>query len=188
MNGDGLRQLTDGPWNDFDPCVLPNGRIAFISERRGGYLRCGIRPDPTYTLHGMMADGSDVRRLTNNNSDDSYPSWSPIGETLSHDPWFGPPWCYRDTDGDFNPDTPSTTFTTADVFSFIVFPFRNMEDGVPWMHVWNGATFVGGWDSGESGFHVAMFSAPSLGAGPVTIQLFLEGEMVQEIHCEVVEQ
>ena len=37
----GLEQLTDGTWNDFDPCWLPNGRLAFICERRGGYLRCG---------------------------------------------------------------------------------------------------------------------------------------------------
>ncbi|MCL2118443.1 MAG: discoidin domain-containing protein, partial [Planctomycetaceae bacterium] len=35
-NADGteLRQITDGTWNDFDPCWLPNGRMAFISERR----------------------------------------------------------------------------------------------------------------------------------------------------------
>ena len=32
-DGSNLVQLTDGPWNDFDPCFLPNGRIAFISER-----------------------------------------------------------------------------------------------------------------------------------------------------------
>ncbi|MHC4518398.1 MAG: TolB family protein, partial [Planctomycetota bacterium] len=52
LDGSGLTQLTDGAWNDFDPCVLPNGRIAFVSERRGGFLRCGARPNPTYTLHG----------------------------------------------------------------------------------------------------------------------------------------
>ena len=52
-------QLTEGPADDFDPCVLPNGRIVFVSERRGGYLRCG-RHCPVYTLHSMEADGSDV--------------------------------------------------------------------------------------------------------------------------------
>ncbi|MFV2066744.1 MAG: TolB family protein [Pirellulales bacterium] len=40
-DGTGLRQLTDGPWDDFDPCYLPSGRIVFTSLRRGGYLRCG---------------------------------------------------------------------------------------------------------------------------------------------------
>ena len=62
-DGSGLEQLTDGTWNDFDPCWLPNGRVAFISERRGGYLRCG-RVCPTYTLHDMNPDGSDVRCLS----------------------------------------------------------------------------------------------------------------------------
>ena len=42
-DGSRLVQLTDGPFNEFDPCFLPGGRIAFISERRGGYVRCGTR-------------------------------------------------------------------------------------------------------------------------------------------------
>jgi len=67
-DGTGLVQLTDGPWNEFDPCFLPDGRIAFISERRGGYLRCGASaprwPSPTYTLHSMEPDGSDVIALS----------------------------------------------------------------------------------------------------------------------------
>ncbi|MBM3890958.1 MAG: hypothetical protein FJ388_17745, partial [Verrucomicrobia bacterium] len=64
-NADGTRleQLTDGTWNEFDPCWMPSGRIAFISERRGGYLRCG-RVCPTYTLHDMAPDGSDIRCLS----------------------------------------------------------------------------------------------------------------------------
>jgi hypothetical protein len=37
VDGSDVAQLTDGAWNDFDPCFLPNGRIAFVSERRGGY-------------------------------------------------------------------------------------------------------------------------------------------------------
>lgn len=65
VNADGseLQQLTDGTWNDFDPCWLPNDRIAFISERRGGYLRCG-RVCPTYTLYDMASDGSDIQCLS----------------------------------------------------------------------------------------------------------------------------
>lgn len=61
VNADGtaLAQLTDGDADDFDPCFLPNGRIAFISLRRGGYLRCG-RNCPVYTLHSMNPDGSDI--------------------------------------------------------------------------------------------------------------------------------
>ena len=72
-DGSGLTQLTDGPWNEFDPCVLPNGRIAFISERAGGFLRCG-RYCPTYTLHGMMPDGSDVIPLSYHETHEWHPS------------------------------------------------------------------------------------------------------------------
>jgi Tol biopolymer transport system component len=60
LDGTGLVQLTDGPWNDFDPCFLPNGRFVFLSERRGGFCRCGGRPVTTYTLHSMNADGSNI--------------------------------------------------------------------------------------------------------------------------------
>jgi hypothetical protein len=73
VNGTGLEQLTDGTWNDFDPCWLPNGRIAFISERRGGYLRCG-RVCPTYTLYDMAADGSDITCLSFHETNEWHPS------------------------------------------------------------------------------------------------------------------
>ena len=76
--GLGLVQLSDGHWNDFDPCFLPDSRIAFISERRGGYLRCGASSppydSPTYTLHSMAADGSDVVCLSFHDTQEWHPS------------------------------------------------------------------------------------------------------------------
>lgn len=99
MDGTGLTQLTDGTWNDFDPCWLPNGRVAFISERRGGYLRCG-RICPTYTLHDMAADGSDIRCLSFHETNEWQPSVTPEGliiytrwdyvdrgSMVAHGPW-----------------------------------------------------------------------------------------------------
>ncbi len=76
-DGTGLEQLTDGPWNDFDPCFLPSGRIAFVSERRGGYLRCG-RHCPTYTLFGMAPEGGDIECLSYHETHE----WQP---SLTHD-------------------------------------------------------------------------------------------------------
>ncbi len=73
LDGTGLQQLTDGTWNDFDPCWLPNGRIAFISERRGGYLRCG-RVCPNYTLYDMAADGSDMTCLSFHETNEWHPA------------------------------------------------------------------------------------------------------------------
>ena len=81
LDGSGLAQLTDGTWNDFDPCWLPNGRIAFISERRGGYLRCG-RTCPTYTLYDMAADGSDIRCLSPHETNEWQPSVAPDGRII----------------------------------------------------------------------------------------------------------
>ena len=74
-NADGSRlvQLTDGSVNDFDPCELPDGRIAFISERRGGFLRCG-RYCPTYTLFSMEPDGSDIVCLSFHETHEWQPS------------------------------------------------------------------------------------------------------------------
>jgi len=72
-DGAGLTQLTDGPADDFDPCFLPNGRVAFISLRRGGYLRCG-RHCPVYTLFSMERDGSDILPLSFHETHEWHPS------------------------------------------------------------------------------------------------------------------
>ncbi|MCX6997056.1 MAG: hypothetical protein NTV49_08200 [Kiritimatiellaeota bacterium] len=87
VDGSNLTQLTDGAvnrgapalmnssFNDFDPCWLPGGRIAFLSERRGGYLRCsGARPLMTYTLYSMKPDGSDVIPLSYHETNEWNPS------------------------------------------------------------------------------------------------------------------
>ena len=76
-DGSGLTQLTDGTFNDVQPCFTPAGRIAFISERRGGYLRCG-RHCPTFTLFDMAADGSGIRCLSFHETNE----WSPA---ITHD-------------------------------------------------------------------------------------------------------
>ncbi|MCX7824306.1 MAG: hypothetical protein N2689_01975 [Verrucomicrobiae bacterium] len=81
VDGTGLQQLTDGTWNEFDPCWLPNGRIAFISERRGGYLRCG-RACPLYTLYDMNPDGSGINCLSFHDSNEWHPSVSHDGRIV----------------------------------------------------------------------------------------------------------
>ncbi len=72
-DGTALEQLTDGDPDDFDPCFLPNGRVAFVSERRGGYLRCG-RHCPVYTIFSMNPDGSDVVCLSFHETHEWQPS------------------------------------------------------------------------------------------------------------------
>jgi mono/diheme cytochrome c family protein len=82
IDGSGVRQLTHGKYDDFDGRYLPDGRVVFLSTRRGQfiqagresasqtlsladlpdcYVRCGggpERPVAVYTLHVMERDGS----------------------------------------------------------------------------------------------------------------------------------
>ena len=74
--GGNLRQLTDGPEDDFDPCPLPDGDVVFMSSRRGGFCRCDnpFEPIPTHTLHRMAADGGSVRALSLHETNEWHPS------------------------------------------------------------------------------------------------------------------
>ena len=85
MNLDGTEvcQLTHGRYDDFDARYLPNGRIVFLSTRKGtalqagkysalatanttcpdSYVRCGggnHRPVAVFTLHTIAGDGGDL--------------------------------------------------------------------------------------------------------------------------------
>jgi cytochrome c553 len=83
VDGTGVRQLTRGRYDDFDARYLPNGRIVFLSTRKGtalqagkysatatvdatcpdSYVRCGggnHRPVAVFTLHTMDSDGGDL--------------------------------------------------------------------------------------------------------------------------------
>ncbi|MHC4679377.1 MAG: HzsA-related protein [Planctomycetota bacterium] len=103
IDGSDLRMLTDGTWNDFDPCFMPSGRIALITERRGGYLRCG-RVCPTYTLYDMAADGSGIKCLSFHETNEWHPSitndgmiiwtrWDYVDRhgQIAHFPWITTP-------------------------------------------------------------------------------------------------
>ena len=74
--GTNLRQLTNGPDDDFDPCPLPDGGIAFMSTRRGGFGRCHNpwEPLPSYTLHRMDTSGKSVRTLSYHETNEWHPS------------------------------------------------------------------------------------------------------------------
>jgi hypothetical protein len=75
VDGSQWRQLTDGPFDDFDPCPLPDGGLAFQSTRRGCKLRCGGgSPEHAYTLHRMDADGGNIRTLSFHETHEWHPS------------------------------------------------------------------------------------------------------------------
>jgi hypothetical protein len=66
-DGSALRQLTDGPYDDFSPRYLPNDRIVFISTRRGGWHRCGGQPGrgcENHTLAMVDRDGANPHPIS----------------------------------------------------------------------------------------------------------------------------
>ncbi len=80
VNADGtdVKRLTDGPYDDFSPRCLPNGKLLFISTRRGGFHRCGRGPCYVYTLALAEADGSNPHPISFHETNE----WDPV---LLHD-------------------------------------------------------------------------------------------------------
>ena len=82
VDGTQYRRLTDDAFRDRGPAWAPDGaRIAFYSDRAGGYEAWMIRPD-----------GSGLQRLTDSVGGMNLPTFSPDGTRLSTwsvtDPWW----------------------------------------------------------------------------------------------------
>jgi len=63
-DGSGLTRLINSAHDDFAPRYLPDGNIAFVSTRRGGYSRCGPDFSPCHTLALADSDGSNQRLIS----------------------------------------------------------------------------------------------------------------------------
>jgi len=84
VDGTGLKQLTDGPYYDVSPCLLPGGDIVFVSTRRFGHTVC--QPGPSSNLYRMPPDGSldggNIRCVSMNTLSDLSPQMLPDGRVL----------------------------------------------------------------------------------------------------------
>lgn len=68
---------------DMDPCYLPDGGLAFISTRSQQYGRChGTRYVPSYTMYRGEMDGTGIRPLSYNESNEWGPSVLPDGSLV----------------------------------------------------------------------------------------------------------
>lgn len=106
LDGTGLRRLTHGKYDDFDGRYLPDGRIVFLSTRRGQFIQCGresahstvatedlpdsfvrcggnaYRPVSVHTLHVMDADGRNMHTISPFESFEWNPSVTSDGRIL----------------------------------------------------------------------------------------------------------
>ncbi|MBI5385577.1 MAG: discoidin domain-containing protein [Verrucomicrobia bacterium] len=79
-DGSGLRQLTDGPFDDIEPSYLPDGGIVFVSSRAKRWVNCWTTQ--VAVLHRCDADGRNIRDLSSNNEHDNTPWPLPDGRIL----------------------------------------------------------------------------------------------------------
>jgi hypothetical protein len=63
VDGRGLRQLTDGPDDEVEPCYLPDGGIVYASSKAHRFTPCNAHQ--VANIWRCDADGGNQRRLTN---------------------------------------------------------------------------------------------------------------------------
>lgn len=80
VEGGNLRQLTDGPRDDIEPCYLPDGGIAFVSSRANRWVQCWL--SQVAVLYRCDADGRGIRPLSANVEHDNTPWPLPDGRIL----------------------------------------------------------------------------------------------------------
>jgi hypothetical protein len=74
VDGSGLVQLTDGPFDDLDPIYLPDDQhIMFSTTRAHTYVRC-MPPTNAFVLARCERDGKNLYLVSYNNEPDYLPS------------------------------------------------------------------------------------------------------------------
>lgn len=79
-DGRGLRRLTDGGYDDIEPCRLPDGDIMFVSSRCRRWVNCWATQ--VAVLHRCGPDGSGIRAISSNNEHDNTPWMLPDGRVM----------------------------------------------------------------------------------------------------------
>ncbi len=80
IDGTGLRQLTDGDYDDIEPAYLPDGGIMFVSSRCKRWVNCWLTQ--VAVLHRCDADGTNIRQISSNNEHENTPWPLPDGRIL----------------------------------------------------------------------------------------------------------
>ncbi|MBI4583049.1 MAG: PD40 domain-containing protein [Planctomycetes bacterium] len=79
-DGSGLKQLTDGPYDDLEPAYLPDGDIVFCSSRANRWVNCWLTK--VAILYRCDGEGKNLRLISSNNEHDNTPAVLPDGRIL----------------------------------------------------------------------------------------------------------
>ncbi len=79
-DGTGLRQVTSGTYDDYEPVYLPDGGIAFISTRCKRWVNCWMTQ--VGVIYRCDRDGGNVEQISANTEHDNTPWVMPDGRLL----------------------------------------------------------------------------------------------------------
>jgi hypothetical protein len=79
-DGTGLRQVTDGPYDELEPIYLPDGDLVFCSSRCNRWVQCWFTQ--VAILYRSDGDGKNVRQVSANVEQDNTPWMMPDGRVL----------------------------------------------------------------------------------------------------------
>jgi len=80
VDGTGLKQLTDGIYDDIEPTYLPDGDIMFVSSRAKRWVQCWL--SPVAVLYRCGGDGKNIRQISANVEHDNTPWVLPDGRIM----------------------------------------------------------------------------------------------------------
>jgi hypothetical protein len=80
VDGAGLRQITTGPFDDYEPVYLPDGDIVFVSTRCDRWVNCWMTQ--VGILHRSGPNGEGIHAISANTEHDNTPWVLPDGRIL----------------------------------------------------------------------------------------------------------
>ncbi|MDP6636486.1 MAG: hypothetical protein QGG42_16435 [Phycisphaerae bacterium] len=80
IDGTGLKAITTGPFDDFEPAYLPDGGIVFCSSRCNRWVPCYVTQ--VAVLYRCDGDGKNIRQLSPNTEQENTPWVLPDGRIL----------------------------------------------------------------------------------------------------------
>ena len=80
IDGENLRQITDGPYDDLEAIYLPGGDLLFCSSRCNRFVNCWFTQ--VAVLYRCDADGGNIRQLSANIEQDNTPWMLPDGRVM----------------------------------------------------------------------------------------------------------